>query len=487
MLLGIDQGTTGTTAIVYDERLTPQATGYAKVPRNQPDPGRVEVAPDDLLESVETAVADALDGGDVRASDVDAVGLANQGETSLCWDADGRPVHDAIVWQDRRTADRCAELRDDEAFREYVRETTGLRIDPYFSATKLEWLVENVDVDDDLYFGTTDTWLLWQLLDGDPYVTDHATASRTMLFDVETLAWDDRLLEVFGLDAFEPPRPVPMDEVVGHVAADALGAVDAPVAGCIVDQQAALYGQGCHEPGDAKCTYGTGSFLLMNGGTERVEYADGVLGTVGWTLDGETTYAYDGGIYTTGAFVDWLADSLEFVDDPAETEDLARSVESSNGVCAIPALTGLAAPYWDSKARGAFVGLDASTTQAHLVRAGLEGIAYRVRDVVDAMQSAVGAELGTIQVDGGLTANGFLMEYQAAVLGQPLTVSNVAEATSLGTAALAGRATGHDVDATRLGEQQRRVEPTDVAVDVESQYERWRDAVGTLRDWHARW
>lgn len=485
MILGIDQGTTGTTAVVFDRSLEVVTTGYATVERTTPEPGRVEVAPESLLESVTTAVADALADGPVDAEDVAAVGLANQGETSLCWDRDGDPLHDALVWQDRRTADRCARLADDEEFASYVRETTGLRIDPYFSATKLEWLLGELDPDDPsaIRCGTTDTWLLRKLVAGEPYVTDHATASRTMLYDVDELAWDDRLREEFGLEDVELPEPVPTDHVVGRTDPSVLSGIDAPVAGCIVDQQAALYGHGCTAPGDAKCTYGTGSFLLMNVGDRAVVDSEGVLGTVAWTLDGETSYALDGGIYTTGAFVDWLVEDLELLESPAESGRLARSVDGSNGVAVVPALSGLAAPYWDADARGAFVGLDTSTRRAHVVRAGLEGIAHRVRDVVDAMVADAGVSIGELRVDGGLTANEFLLQYQADVLGQPLSVSAITEATALGTAALAARATGLDVDPDGIGTTGSVVRPESEAAheSADATYERWRRALEAVR------
>jgi len=485
MFLGIDQGTTGTTAIVYDRELEPQAQGYAGISRQNPEPGIVELDPWAILESVERAVAETVSTDGVDPKEIDAVGLANQGETSLCWNADGEPLYDAIVWQDRRTSDRCLSLQEDEQFHDYVTETTGLRVDPYFSATKLEWLIDHVEQPpEDCYWGTTDTWLLWQLVEGEPYVTDHATASRTMLFDIDRLDWDERLLNRFGLADTEPPKPKPTDAVLGSVASTALGSIDAPVAGCIVDQQSALYGQGCHRTSDLKCTYGTGSFLLMNAGNQQTSYDSGVLGTVGWTIDGETTYAYDGGVYTTGAFIDWLVDSIEILNSPSESESLAREVESTGGVHAIPALTGLAAPYWDSETQGAFLGLDSSTERPHMVRAALEGIVHRIRDVVDAMQQAVGEPLGTIKVDGGLTNNDFLLEYQATVLDESLAVSAVSEATSLGTAILAANATDHAVDKSRLGTPHTLVEPVEYSFDHEAHYQKWHDAVDALRSWH---
>ncbi|MFB6122286.1 MAG: glycerol kinase [Haloferacaceae archaeon] len=483
MLLGINQNTTGTTAAVFDSTLSMVSVGHARLERLTPRSGRVEIDPADLLANVTLAVSRALDTDDVDAADVDVVGLANQGETALCWDADGRPLHNALVWQDRRTAGRCEQLLEDEDLSRYIKETTGLHIDPYFSATKLEWLVDHADADpSELYCGTTDTWLLWQLLDDDPFVTDHATASRTMLFDLQRNQWDDRLREVFGLDDVQLPTPVANDVVVGETDPDEFVGIDAPVAGCITNQQAALYGQGCTSPGDTKCTYRTGSFILMNVGKTPAWYIDGISGTVAWTLDGETTYALDGGIYTTGAFIDWLVDSVEFLDEGDDTSALARSVPSSNGVYAVPALSGLASPYWDSSARGAFVGLDSSTTKAHLARASLEGIAHRVRDVVDAMTDETVIEMDELKVDGELTANEFLLQYQADLLDHTLAVSAIPEASALGTATIAGEAVGLDVDTSRLGASERTVTSSRRTAALDDKHEEWQVVVEAIRD-----
>lgn len=482
MLLGIDQGTTGTTAVVFDRSLSTVAEGYAKVPRQTPGQGLVEVDPAELLASVREAVTGALDEEGATPEAIEAVGLANQGETSMCWRPDGDPIGTALVWQDRRTADRCAELEADAEFADYVRRTTGLSIDPYFSATKLEWLLEErVDDPGAIRCGTTDAWLLQRLTSEGAYVTDHATASRTMLFDIEERAWDDRIRERVGLDGVTLPRPVAHDEVVGTTDPAVLSGVQAPVGGVIVDQQSALYGQRCHEEGDAKCTYGTGSFLLMNTGPRVVTDAEGVLGTLAWTLDDETTYALDGGIYTTGAFVDWLVEDAELLESPAESGRLAADVPDTDGVCAVPALTGLAAPYWDSKARAAFLGVGASTRRAHLVRAALEGIAHRVRDVVDRMEREAELDATGLRVDGGLTNNDFLMQYQADALDCPVAVSAEAEATALGTAALAGRAAGLAVDPTDFGGVERTVRPDGNRAATEESYRRWRAAIDAVR------
>jgi len=482
MLLGINQNTTGTSAILFDRSLERVGSGHAHLTRLTPRSGYVEIDPFELLENVMTAVERALSTTDTNPEEIEVVGLANQGETSLCWNSDGEPFYNAIVWQDRRTADRCDELYQDKYFRQYIKETTGLTIDPYFSATKFEWLLNHVEADpEDVYCGTTDTWLLWQLLEHEPFVTDHATASRTMLFNLQTLSWDDQLRAEFGLETVELPRPVSNDTVVGHTDPDRLAGIEAPVAGCITNQQAALYGQGCTSPGEAKCTYRTGSFILMNIGKIPAWYIKGVLGTIAWTVDGETTYALDGGIYTTGAFIDWLVDAIEIIPNRGTAESLAKSVSTTNGVFVVPALSGLASPYWDSDVRGAFVGLDSSISKAHLVRAVLESIAHRVREVVDAMTEETAIELDKLRVDGDITNNDFLLEYQADLLDYPLVVSAISEATALGTVKLAAEAVGLDFATDRIGASERTVTPSG-SDGLDRKHEQWRLVVETMRE-----
>lgn len=485
MILGIDQGTTGTTAVVFDRDLVPVARGYARVSREHPRPGWVEVVPDALLESVTTAVAAALRDGGISPGAISVVGLANQGETALCWDERGTPVSNAIVWQDDRTAARCESVREDAELASYITETTGLPVDSYFSASKLEWILEH-ETDRDgptIYGGTTDTWLLWRLAREQPYVTDYTTAGRTMLFDIWSLEWDDRLRAEFGLDGMPLATPVPCDEVVGTTDPDLLSGIDAPIAGCIVDQEASLYGQGCHAPGETKCTYGTGSFLVTNVGPDPVADPDGLISVIAWSIEGETRYALEGGIFTAGALIDWLVDDLGLLATPEESDTLATAVGGTNGVYCVPALTGLAAPYWDRTCRCSLFGLDSSTEPAHIARAALEGIAHRVRDVVDAMDREMATGVGTVRVDGGLTANEFLLGYQADVLDRAIDVSAVVESTALGAGAIAGRALELDIDAGRLGATDRRLEPSTAAEEADRNYDRWRQAVDLTRQW----
>ena len=414
MILAIDQGTTGTTCLVVDEGLNVVRRGYAELPQHFPRPGWVEHDPDEIWHSVlEAAEAAGLDG-------VDTVAITNQRETTVVWDRrTGTPVARAIVWQDRRTADRCREL--DVAL---IRERTGLVPDPYFSATKLEWLLREHGRDG-LAFGTVDSWLLWKLTGGAVHATDVTNASRTMLVALATLDWDEELLTLFGIDRSVLPRIVCSDEPLGEGEL-----LDRRVAlrGVAGDQQAALYGQGCHGAGEGKATYGTGSFVLVHTGDDASPPPHGLLKTA--AADG---YALEGAVLASGAAVQWLRDGLGLLSDAAESEALARSVDSTGGVVFVPALTGLGSPWWDPDARGLVAGITRGTTRAHLVRAALEAIAHQVADVVEALPKPP----GVLRADGGATANAFLMQLQADLLGVPVEVAAERETTALGAAALA--------------------------------------------------
>jgi glycerol kinase len=431
LLLAIDQGTTGTTCLVVDDELRPRGRGYREVPQYFPRPGWVEHDPDELWDSVLGAATDALADAGIESTDLSAVGLANQRETTVVWDRhSGRPVHRAIVWQDRRTAERCRELP-----RDLIRDRTGLVPDPYFSATKLEWILSERDAAG-LAFGTVDAWLLWKLTSGELHATDVSNASRTLLFNLETLDWDRELLELFGVPESVLPRVVPSSGIVGE--ADLLGA-RVPIAGIAGDQQAALFGQACFRPGQAKATYGTGSFVLVNAGTETAAAPEGLVRTVAWRLgDSPAVYALEGSVFVTGAALQWLRDGLGILGAPAESEALARSVESNDGVYFVPALTGLGSPHWEPEARGLIAGLSRGTSRAHIVRAALEAIAYQTRDVLDAMAF----ELDVLRADGGGAQNAFLMQFQADIARLPVEVPSERETTALGAAALAGLATG---------------------------------------------
>jgi glycerol kinase len=476
LLLAIDQGTTGTTCVVVDEELVPRGRGYREVPQYFPRPGWVEHDPEELWDSVLGAATDALADAGIESTDLSAVGLANQRETTVVWDRrSGRPVHRAIVWQDRRTAERCRELP-----RDLIRDRTGLVPDPYFSATKLEWILSEQDAAG-LAFGTVDAWLLWKLTSGEIHATDVSNASRTLLFNLETLDWDRELLELFGVPESVLPRIVPSSEIVAE--ADLLGA-RIPIAGLAGDQQAALFGQACFRPGQTKATYGTGSFVLVNAGTETAAAPEGLVRTVAWRLgDSPAVYALEGSVFVTGAALQWLRDGLGILGAPAESEALARSVESNDGVFFVPALTGLGSPHWEPEARGLIAGLSRGTSRAHIVRAALEAIAYQTSDVLDAMAF----ELDVLRADGGGAQNAFLMQFQADIARLPVEVPSERETTALGAAALAGLATGTWSSLDDLATAWRRdarYEPELDGSEAERLLGEWRLAVtrALLRD-----
>jgi glycerol kinase len=433
VILAIDQGTTGTTCLVVDDELRPVARGYRELPQRFPRPGWVEHDPDEIWESVLGAAADALAATGTSARELSALGITNQRETTIVWDRrTGQPVGPAIVWQDRRTAERCRALP-----REVIRRRTGLLPDPYFSATKLEWILERCGRPAaDLAFGTVDSWLVWKLTGGQVHATDVTNASRTLLLGLDELEWDDELLALFGVDRALLPSVVPSSGIVGE--AELLGAA-VPISGIAGDQQSALFGQGCFAAGQAKATYGTGSFVLVNVGTSSGDPPHGLLRTAAAVAPGEQAqFAFEGVVLASGAAVQWLRDGLGLVADAAETETLALEVESSEGVSFVPALTGLGSPHWDPEARGLICGLTRGTSRAHLVRALLEGIAFQVADVLAALPD--GPEL--VRADGGATSNRFLMQFQSDVLGCPVEVAAETETTALGAAALAGLGVG---------------------------------------------
>jgi glycerol kinase len=433
VLVAIDQGTTGTTCLVVDEELRAVGRGYREIRQHFPHPGWVEHDPEEIWESVLAAAGDALQQARVSASEFSAIGITNQRETTVVWDRrSGRPLQRAIVWQDRRTAERCRELP-----RDLIRARTGLVPDPYFSAPKLEWILQRSDrPQSDLAFGTVDSWLVWRLTEGAAHVIDVTNASRTMLLSLDTLDWDDELLALFGVERELLPQVVSSSGVVGDAVLD--GAT-IPIAGIAGDQQAALFGHGGFSAGQAKATYGTGSFVLVNVGESLEAPPDGLLRTAAAVAPGAPAqFALEGAVLVAGAAVQWLRDGLGIIEDAGETEALATSVDSTEGVVFVPALTGLGSPHWNPDARGLICGLTRGTTRAHLVRAALEAIAFQVADVLDAFAG----EVGVLRADGGATANRFLMQFQSDLLGCPVEVAADADTTALGAAALAGLAVG---------------------------------------------
>ncbi|MEA2348911.1 MAG: glycerol kinase [Thermoleophilaceae bacterium] len=438
MILAIDQGTTGTTCIVFDAEGQIAGRAYSEFHQHFPKPGWVEHDANEIWETTRGVANMALADAGVHGRDLAAIGITNQRETVVAWDQEtGWPMYNALVWQDRRTAARCDELR--EAGHEALfRERTGLVLDPYFSGTKIEWLIKHGGVDPArAAFGTIDSWLLYRLTGR--HATDVTNASRTLLFDIRTLQWDQELCDLLGVPIASLPEPLPSAHVYGTTTE--FGG-EVPVAGVAGDQQAALYGQACHLPGMGKNTYGTGSFVLQNAGTEAPEPSEGLLTTVAWGVEGRTDYALEASIFVTGAAVQWLRDGLGIIKNAAETEVLAASLDSNDGVYFVPALTGLGSPYWDPYARGTIVGLTRGSGRAHLARAALEAMAFQTVDAVRATEAASGEDLTELKADGGAVGNAWLMQFQADVLGVPVVVPAIPETTALGAAYLAGVATG---------------------------------------------
>jgi glycerol kinase len=480
VILAIDQGTTGTTCLVFDGDGRIAGRAYSEFEQHFPRPGWVEHDAAEIWEVTRRVAAEAIASAGVEGRELDGIGITNQRETVVAWDpATGEPIHRALVWQDRRTAGRCDELRaaGQEAL---VRERTGLTIDPYFSATKIEWLLRNAEGAERAVFGTVDSWLLFKLTGR--HVTDYSNASRTMLFDIRRLAWDPELCELLGIDPARLPEPLPSAHVYGTT--NEFGG-EVPVAGIAGDQQAALFGQACHRPGMAKNTYGTGSFILLNTGSAAPRPPDGLLATIAWGLEDEVAYALEASIFVTGAAVQWLRDGLGIIEQAGETEALAASLDSNDGVYFVPALTGLGSPHWDPYARGTIVGLTRGSGRAHLARAALEAIAFQTVDAVRAQEAAAGARLEVLKADGGAVANGWLMQFQADVLGAPVVVPEITETTALGAAYLAGIATGRWTR-EQVGEMWReaaRFEPRMAAEERESLLSDWRRALERSRDW----
>jgi glycerol kinase len=488
-ILAIDQGTTGTTCLTFDERGELIGRAAREFGQHFPRPGWVEHDAAEIWEVTQAVAGEALEDAGVEPGELDAVGITNQRETVCVWDPEtGEPLHRAIVWQDRRTAARCDALRE-AGHEPLVRERTGLVLDPYFSATKIEWLLENVEglrdraEDGRAVFGTVDSWLIFKLTG--ERATDPSNASRTVLLDIQAGVWDPEMLELFGVPERSLPEVRPSCGTLATTRVDALHGHAVPIAGVAGDQQAALFGQACVEPGQGKNTYGTGSFVLQNAGYEPPPVVPGMLGTVAWRIGERLTYATEASILATGAAVQWLRDGLNIISSAGETEQLAASLTGNDGVYFVPALTGLGSPHWDPYARGTIVGLTRGATKAHLARAALEAIAYQTVDAVRAMEDASGVELSELRADGGATVNGWLMQFQADVLGVPVVIPEIAETTALGAAYLAGIGTGlWTIDYVRGSRRERcRYEPDMGEDERESLLADWRRALDRARAW----
>jgi glycerol kinase len=491
-ILALDQGTTGSTALVVDAEGEVRGRGYAELPQYYPQPGWVEHDPEEIWGSTEVAARQALDGARVGAGELAAIGITNQRETAILWDKrTGAPVHRAVVWQCRRTAPLCERLRA-EGLEPTVRQKTGLVLDAYFSGTKIRWLLDEVPgargraERGELAFGTVDSWLLWKLTRGGRHATDPSNASRTMCFDIRRLAWDAQLASALGVPMSVFPEVRPSAAVVGETASLGWLPSGIPISGIAGDQQAALFGQGCLEPGMAKNTYGTGCFMLLNTGPTPVASSHGLLTTVAWQLGDRTTYALEGSVFIAGAAIQWLRDGLGLISHAAETQKLAESVEDTGGVYLVPAFVGLGAPYWDMYARGAVLGITRGTGRAHLVRATLEAIAYQTRDVLEAMAAEAGVPIRSLRVDGGAAANDFLCQFQADVLSVEVLRPVVTETTALGAAYLAGLGAGLwkcPADVAGRGRIERAFRPTMDEARRSALYRGWRRAVERARAW----
>jgi glycerol kinase len=489
LVLAIDAGTTGVRTIAFGPDGLPQARAYRPVPQHFPRPGWVEHDPRDIADAAIATLADVAARAGVTGEAIAAIGIANQRETTVVWDrATGRPVHRAIVWQDRRTARRCHALRE-AGFEPRVRELTGLVLDPYFSATKLEWLLTEGGVapGPNLAFGTIDAWLVWHLTGGPRggiHTTEPSNASRTMLFDLRAGTWSAELLDRFGIPAHCLPAVRPSSGRVAMTDPDIAAGLRVPVSGVAGDQQAALFGQACFDPGMTKNTYGTGSFVLMNSGTQVPRVVDGLLSTVAWRLGDVTTYALEGAIFVTGAAIEWLREGLGLVDDVTEIGPLASSVADTGGVVFVPALTGLGSPWWDPHARGAVFGLTRGTTRAHLARAAVEAMAWQTRDVVETMTTAAGVPLRELRVDGGASVMDLLCQFQADVLGVPVRRARVTETTALGAAFLAGLAEGvwsAPADLSATWQADTSFAPHATAGEIARRHAGWQRALACTR------
>jgi glycerol kinase len=493
-ILALDQGTTSSRAIVFDRDGAIRAVAQKEFTQLFPQAGWVEHDPQEIWASQIGVAVEALGRAQVRPSDVAAIGITNQRETTIVWDREtGEPVYHAIVWQDRRTADFCERLKADGAG-ETIQARTGLLIDAYFSASKIRWILENVPgararaAAGKLVFGTVDTWLLWKLTAHERHVTDVSNASRTMLFNIHTMQWDEELLRLFDIPAGMLPEVRLSSEVYGEVSST-LGIEQVPIAGIAGDQQAALFGQMCLQPGMSKNTYGTGCFLLQHIGTEPTRSKQQLVTTVAWQIAGRPEYALEGSVFIGGAVVQWIRDGLGFIRSAPDIEALASSVADNGGVYLVPAFAGLGAPHWDAYARGTIVGITRGTSAAHIARAALESIAYQVADLLDAMAIDSGIALKELRVDGGAATNDMLMQFQADLLGVPVVRPAVTETTALGAAYLAGLAVGYwpSVDAiTGQWKVDRRFEPAMPRATASALRERWTAALGRSKGWEPR-
>ena len=495
-VLALDQGTTSSRAILFDKKGNICFKAQHEFTQIYPHTGWVEHNPMEILFSQLQSVMEVMAESKATAEDIAAIGITNQRETTIVWDkSTGKPVYNAIVWQCRRTADMCEKIKADEELTQYIKDHTGLVVDAYFSATKIKWILDNVDgarelaEKGQLLFGTVETWLIWNLTGGAVHITDYSNASRTMIFDVDKLCWDEYLCEKIGIPMAMLPEAVPSSKVYGTVAKSVMGIEDlagVPISGAIGDQPAALFGQGCFESGQAKNTYGTGCFLLMNTGDKRVESKNNLVTGVAWGIGDKVTYAIEGSAFNAGSVIKWLRDDLQLIPSARRCDELAESVPNSNGVYFVPAFTGLGAPYWDMYARGTIVGLTRGANAAHICRSVLEAIAYQMTDLLEAMKQDSDIELSELRVDGGASVSDIMMQIQSDMIRTNVNRPKMVETTAIGAAYLAGLATGFwkDTDEiAKIREVDKVFEPQMDIEKREKRYRGWLRAVERSRDW----
>jgi len=487
-ILSIDQGTTSCRAILFNKEGSICGVAQQEFTQIYPKPAWVEHNANEIWNTQLSVSKQVMEDIGVTAQDISAIGITNQRETAVVWDKrTGKPICNAIVWQDRRTAEYCDSLKA-KGLEDYIKDNTGLVVDAYFSGTKVKWMLDNVDgarslaEEGHLLFGTIDSWLVWKLTEGSVHITDYTNASRTLIYNIKNLEWDEKLLAEMNIPKSVLPEVRPSSEVYGHTS---LFGAKIPIAGIAGDQQAALFGQACHETGMAKNTYGTGCFMLMNTGEKMVKSDSGLLTTIAWGIDGKVTYALEGSIFIAGAAVQWLRDSMKMIDDSPDSEFFAEKVVDSEGVVVVPAFAGLGAPYWDMYARGAIFGLTRGSGKSHIIRATLESLAYQTRDVLDAMHKDSGIELQSLNVDGGACANNLLMQFQSDILGVPVERPKVIETTALGAAYLAGLAVGYwnKEDIANKWQLDKKFTPNMGEDEKKKLYHRWQVAVKRTMDW----
>ena len=483
-ILSLDQGTTSSRAIIFDKKSNIVAVEQQEFTQFFPKAGWVEHDPMEILKSQLTVAKNVLKNNKIKPSQIKAIGITNQRETTIVWDKNtGQPIYNAIVWQDRRTANFCDQLKK-KKYENYVRKNTGLVIDAYFSGTKINWILNNVKGarakanKGDLLFGTVDSWLVWNLTGRKTHITDYTNASRTMIYNIKDLKWDKKMLGAMKIPESMLPKVMPSSKVYGHSEASIFGK-EIPIAGIAGDQQAALFGQACYAKGMAKNTYGTGCFMLMNTGAEMVTSKSGLLTTIAWGINGKVTYALEGSVFVAGAAIQWLRDGLKILDDSPDSEYLATKVKDTDGVYVVPAFAGLGAPYWDMYARGAILGLTRGTTRAHIIRATLESLAYQTRDVLDAMEKDSKVSLKALKVDGGASANNLMMQFQSDILDTPVDRPKVIETTALGAAYLAGLAVGFwkKSDIEKSWQLDKKFTPKMDDKERKAKYAGWKKAV----------